>query len=419
MCSARQLWQAALILCPHRLIRVLADASVRRLHHAAVRWAPPVTTHVSAVHDEAPSHPTSTASLLHSIPSARLSSLVTVHHASQLSRFGFTVIDGAVGDAFCSALERETRFLHANRLLLDNHTHLVTRGSQQPALLPKRGIHEADVHTPGLAALIPAHNALARDLSLLRSVASVLPSLGLRSQSVKAQLNSGEGACFPLHFDGYGEGEDSRRITAILYLNRAYAPSHGGQLRLFPIPYAPVTIEPRWDRLVLFSTPSMLHRVLPSRSERLCVTVWMAGQPAHSAPLPSLPPTSSPPSLLFALSCLLHSRLYPHYCKLLLAEPWAHSVVESHPPSADAERAVGQHWKDVEVIRRTLAPWTQHVPEGLLAAEPGEDEELSAMDGLHWGSAEETTAAAEQAETIKRSQPPITWSDLHRFVELR
>jgi hypothetical protein len=34
----------------------------------------------------------------------------------------------------------------------------------------------------------------------------------------------------------------------------------GGELRLYPFPEAPVDVEPRNDRLVLFSSPRMLHR---------------------------------------------------------------------------------------------------------------------------------------------------------------
>ena len=37
-------------------------------------------------------------------------------------------------------------------------------------------------------------------------------------QMLKAQLNAGDGACFPMHFDS-DRAIDGRAITAILYLN--------------------------------------------------------------------------------------------------------------------------------------------------------------------------------------------------------
>lgn len=52
-----------------------------------------------------------------------------------------------------------------------------------------------------------------------------------------------------MHFDTY-LGQDSRRITAIVYLNPDWRPGHGGELRLLPFPRAPVTIQPLANRMV-------------------------------------------------------------------------------------------------------------------------------------------------------------------------
>lgn len=62
-----------------------------------------------------------------------------------------------------------------------------------------------------------------------------------------------------MHFDS-DEALDGRRVTAIMYLNPAWEPHHGGQLRLYPFPAPPVDVEPLHDRLVLFSAARMLHR---------------------------------------------------------------------------------------------------------------------------------------------------------------
>lgn len=62
-----------------------------------------------------------------------------------------------------------------------------------------------------------------------------------------------------MHFDS-DETLDGRRVTAIMYLNQEWKPSHGGELRLYPFPGPPVDVEPLQDRLVLFSSTRMLHR---------------------------------------------------------------------------------------------------------------------------------------------------------------
>jgi Rps23 Pro-64 3,4-dihydroxylase Tpa1-like proline 4-hydroxylase len=47
-------------------------------------------------------------------------------------------------------------------------------------------------------------------------------------------MNTGEGGCFPLHYDGPGGVKDSRRVTALLYMNNDWKPVDGGCLRILP-----------------------------------------------------------------------------------------------------------------------------------------------------------------------------------------
>lgn len=84
-----------------------------------------------------------------------------------------------------------------------------------------------------------------------------LPGLRLESQAIKAQHNTG--GCFPIHTDS-DFGVDGRCITAIAYLNPGWQPWQGGELRLYPWPSEAVDIAPLDDRLVLFSSKTMLHR---------------------------------------------------------------------------------------------------------------------------------------------------------------
>lgn len=82
------------------------------------------------------------------------------------------------------------------------------------------------------------------------------------------------GARYVRHRDAF-PGGDNRRVTAIVYLNEAWCPEHGGQLRLHVEP--PVDVEPVLDRLVVFLSARVEHEVLPSNAERWAVTAWYYG----------------------------------------------------------------------------------------------------------------------------------------------
>jgi Rps23 Pro-64 3,4-dihydroxylase Tpa1-like proline 4-hydroxylase len=115
--------------------------------------------------------------------------------------------------------------------------------------------------------------------SLDAILADLLPSLNLYhgDSTIKVQYNSGNGA-FPFHFDSPG-GRDTRRVTALLYLNPDWKEEHGGHLRLQPFLKTPVRVAPLMNRLVLFRSDVVLHRVEPSVAhERVCLTMWCHGR---------------------------------------------------------------------------------------------------------------------------------------------
>lgn len=82
------------------------------------------------------------------------------------------------------------------------------------------------------------------------------------------------GARYVRHRDAF-PGSDNRRVTAIVYLNGAWRPEHGGQLRLHVEP--PVELEPHLGRLVVFLSDRVEHEVLPAHAPRLAVTAWYYG----------------------------------------------------------------------------------------------------------------------------------------------
>ena len=85
----------------------------------------------------------------------------------------------------------------------------------------------------------------------------------------------GPGGHYVRHRDAL-QGENNRRVTAIVYLNPGWEPIHGGQLRLCLDPA--VEVEPRLGRLVIFLSEKVEHEVLPSAANRFAATAWYYGR---------------------------------------------------------------------------------------------------------------------------------------------
>jgi SM-20-related protein len=98
--------------------------------------------------------------------------------------------------------------------------------------------------------------------------------LGLMRFDVQLAHYAGGGASYARHLDAFA-GAESRRVTAILYLNPAWKWSDGGQLRLHTP--SPVDIAPMLGRLVVFRSAQLEHEVLGSFAPRLAVTAWYYG----------------------------------------------------------------------------------------------------------------------------------------------
>jgi len=99
--------------------------------------------------------------------------------------------------------------------------------------------------------------------------------LGLRRTELQLAHYPATGAGYQRHRDAF-PGDDNRRITAIVYLNPAWLPEHGGQLTLFVDP--PLTLEPRLDTFVVFRSELIDHEVRPSRADRFAITAWYSGR---------------------------------------------------------------------------------------------------------------------------------------------
>lgn len=111
-----------------------------------------------------------------------------------------------------------------------------------------------------------------------------------------------------------------------------WEPAHGGQLKLYPWPAPAVEIAPFHNRLVLFTSHTQLHRVLPSYAPdgRCCFTIWLSQararrgvRPAPAAPLSSLQPSASPEEDPAAsIKFLMHPSVRLHAAKLVREQAW-------------------------------------------------------------------------------------------------
>lgn len=107
---------------------------------------------------------------------------------------------------------------------------------------------------------------------LIRLLLNASAWMGLTSFAVQLAIFEGHGQHYVPHRDIFAR-DPARRATAIVYLNLAWVPSHGGCLRVHP-PSGQRDIEPIGGRMVLFRSELLLHEVRPSFHPRYASTAW-------------------------------------------------------------------------------------------------------------------------------------------------
>jgi len=76
-------------------------------------------------------------------------------------------------------------------------------------------------------------------------------------------------------FDGLdGDPETRRMVSAVIYLNEAWLPEDGGQLRMYLGDERVHDVQPTGGCLVVFLSGEVPHEVLPAQRERLSLTGW-------------------------------------------------------------------------------------------------------------------------------------------------
>eukprot|EP00501_MAST-03F_sp_TOSAG23-6_P002273 GSMAST32.ASY1.ANO1.2373.1 assembled CDS len=198
---------------------------------------------------------------------------------TNLQRQGYAVVDNCIDINHVNILRKEINQLKQRNALHLNSTRMVTQCGENNHL-QKDKIWELDLFNDELLdcenlAALNSETCLIEHLSqnLFTSHNKIQTTQRLNLQTAKVQFNEGAGGCFPWHFDT-DPLIDSRRITAILYLNHEWDVKHGGQLCLSPWPEPTIKIDPVGGRIVLFSSADIVHRVLPSSVSRYCLTLW-------------------------------------------------------------------------------------------------------------------------------------------------
>eukprot|EP00467_Chlorarachnion_reptans_P002744 CAMPEP_0114525634 /NCGR_PEP_ID=MMETSP0109-20121206/22541_1 /TAXON_ID=29199 /ORGANISM="Chlorarachnion reptans, Strain CCCM449" /LENGTH=310 /DNA_ID=CAMNT_0001707253 /DNA_START=78 /DNA_END=1010 /DNA_ORIENTATION=- len=277
--------------------------------------------------------------------------------ATALKRNGFAVVERAVSPEAADELRCEIEELRDQKLMYKNATHVVSReGTKQ--YLEKSMIFEWDSMHPGWQAstsTIPNLNAIHKDLTLCNGISKTIEELELTSQTLKMQYNAGLGGCFPIHFDT-DAGLDARAVTAILYLNKHWKPGDGGEIVLYPWPQEIVKIEPRSERMVMFSSANMPHRVMPSAVQRYCLTLWLSkarsnpdsGKETEKKAVQEVLRGGDKPSA----DTMLQPACRRLLSKMMLSEEWSRSIEEAHEPGVARDMALHNHFHNVNVLAK-------------------------------------------------------------------
>lgn len=120
--------------------------------------------------------------------------------------------------------------------------------------------------------LLPAEQSLCKELECLRLELNAQAWLGLFELELHYAWYL-PGAGYARHVD-QPQGRGQRQVSLVLYLNEAWTPAAGGELRIFEASGGHRDIDPIAGRLVCFLTPGREHAVLSTQRDRLSISGW-------------------------------------------------------------------------------------------------------------------------------------------------
>jgi SM-20-related protein len=183
----------------------------------------------------------------------------------QLAERGFGVVDGFVDADLLTQLRWRCSELQASGAL---RPAKVGRGDKAQLAPEVRGDFISWLQQPARS----AEQVLLEKLDELRSSLNRALMAGLEDFEGHFAVYP-PGAAYARHFDRL-QGSDLRAISAALYLNDAWQPEDGGQLRLYLGGGRSEDVLPIGGRLVAFQSERFEHEVLPARRERMSFTAW-------------------------------------------------------------------------------------------------------------------------------------------------
>ena len=295
------------------------------------------------------------------------------------------MIDNLYEASFLSGVREDIKHMNKHGMMKCSGNNVKVRGPSGDIYshaLNKPGILECDVilngsHTINVSDCGDSVSSFCNSHGdkLIEELQTMLPSLSLlKIDQLKMQYNEGNGSCFPMHFDtavnsSADETYQPRQITVITYLNPDWQVGDGGELRVYPLPFKHVDIQPIFGRTVVFCSHSLLHRVLPAFKERYCLSLWISAQKATSLPTNML--SGLPEEFIPLLSFLSNPVNRTMIAKVIYRDEWANSIRESLDDEEGGNGAISNslaiHFEEVEIIKsrvnsQLMALLLEHLP---------------------------------------------------------
>ena len=202
----------------------------------------------------------------------RLTSITT---QTELQDKGYLILDNALDEQLSASMRQELSDLHDSNMMRPNEVQFSTTSG--PVRFEKPNIYEADLHEDKMLAAVPTIGNIFLGDDLSKCFTDNFNTLiGQDNKTVKLQVNTGNGGCFPWHYDNPGP-PNNRAITLLIYLNRDWKDGDGGEVYLQPFLSNPIKISPKFNRVVVFLSNRILHKVSPSNAIRYLITLWIDG----------------------------------------------------------------------------------------------------------------------------------------------
>ena len=274
------------------------------------------------------------------------------------SNGGYVVVDDFFAPAVAATFRDELVKLRGSGKMRPNCVQFNHRGTSTTVQKPY--IHEADLFDDAAftSSDLPAFHcfyrtggaALAQSLSSAGYAGGL--SCALSGRVVKLQYNDGHGGCFPFHYDNPGL-PNRRALTCLVYLNPGWREGDGGELQLQPFLAPAVTIAPMMNRLVVFASDKILHRVLRNHKPRLCFTLWIDGAEVNLQQASSLRLSAQDFEDLPALTKKLRSSPAQRLlARATYAELFEKSLVECMGAGDDLQVLLDQHFTHLDRVRK-------------------------------------------------------------------